>query len=116
VFDSYPLHDFVLLKAEEYKDGHDNTFTIYDPEKPLTASFIFNWHTTNDVFYLTLEIPEIEYVSFVINPDNSGGVDAKNWTEEHEYQTTYTATWDPTGHGEYWEYDDNGELIGHGNW
>ena len=116
VFDSYELHDFVLLEAEQYKDGHDNTFTIYDPEKPLTASFIFKWHTTNDVFYLTLEVPEIEYVSFEIYPDNHGGVVAKDWTEEHEYQTTYTATWDPSGHGEYWEYDKNGEVIAHGTW
>jgi len=115
LFDSYTLHDFVLLKAEQYKDGHDNTFTIYDPEKPLTASFIFNWHKTNDVFYLTFEAPQDIYVSFEINPDNSGSIDAKEWTEENEYQTTYAATWDSSGHGEYDEYE-NGVVVNHGTW
>lgn len=116
MIDGHQVHDIVFLEAEQYKDGHDNTFTVYDLDKPLTPALVFNWHKTNEVFYLTYEVPQDIYVSFTINPDNSGSIDAKNWTEENEYQTAYTASWDPSGHGEYWEYDDNGELIGHGNW
>ena len=115
LLDGHQVHDLIFLKAEQYKDGHDNLFIVYDLEKPLTPSLKFNWHKTNDVFYLTFEEPQDIYVSFVINPDNSGSIDAKEWTEEEEYQMTYTATWDPSGHGEYWEYD-NGEVIEHGNW
>ncbi len=115
LFDGHQLHDIVFLEAEQYKDGHENTFTVYDLDKPLTPALVFKWHKTDDVFYLTYEEPQDIYVSFVINPDNSGSVDAKEWTEENEYQTTYTASWDSSGHGEYDEYE-NGELIEHGNW
>ena len=113
--DGQQMHDLLFLKAEQYKDGHDNTFIVYDLDKPLTPSLIFNWHKTNDVFYLTYEVPQDIYVSFEIYPDNHGGVVAKDWTEENEYQTTYTATWDSSGHGEYDEYE-NGVVVNHGTW
>ena len=113
--DGHQMDNFIFIKAEQYKDGHDNTLTIYDQEKPLTASFIFKWHKTNDVAYLTFEEPQSIYLSYVVNPDNSGSVDAKEWTEDQEYQTTYTASWDSTGHGEYWEYE-GGEVTNHGTW
>ncbi len=109
------VDNFIFIKAEQYKDGHDNSITVYDPDKPLTIGFVMNWHKVNDVFYITYEEPQSIKVAFVINADNSGSIDAKEWTEEQEYQTTYTATWDASGHGEYWEYD-NGQQTDHGTW
>jgi len=119
LIDGHQVDNVLFMKAEQYKegheDGHDNSFLVYDLEKPLTVIFLIKWHVTNDVFYLTFEETEIVKVDFVINKDNSGSIDAKNWTEEHEYQTTYAASWDSSGHGEYWEYE-NGEVVYHGTW
>jgi len=117
LFDGHQMHDIVFLEAEQYKDGHDNTFTIYDLDKPLKPAIVFNWHKTDDGgFYLSYEEPQDIQVIITINPDNSGGIGAKDWSEEHMvYEQSYTATWDSSGHGEYWEYED-GEVIAHGTW
>ena len=112
--DGHEFNNFIFIKAEQYKDGHDNSLTVYDPDKPLTISFVMNWHTENDTYYITFEVPEEIRVEIVVNSDNSGSIDAKEWANE-EYDQTYSATWDSSGHGEYWEYD-NGEVISHGTW
>ncbi len=110
------VDNFIFIKAEQYKDGHDNSITVFDPHNPLTISFVMNWHKVNDIFYITFEEPQSIKVGFVIYADGSGSIDAKEWSEEHEdYEQTYTATWDASGHGEYWKYD-NGEETDHGTW
>ncbi len=115
IMDGHEIDNFLFIKAEQYKDEHDNSFIVYDWEKPGTPSLIMHWHTTDDLFYLTLELPENEKISFVINADNSGSIDAAVW-KNNEYVRTYTASWDATGHGEYKEYDENGAVINQGSW
>ncbi len=114
LFEGMQLHNFTFIMAEQYKDGSDNTFTIYDPENPGTVFMKFNWHESDGTFYLTIVVPGDIQVIIIVNADGSGSIEAKEW-ENGLYMLTYKAQWEASGHCEYWEYD-NGEEINHGSW
>lgn len=108
------LDNFLYMEANEALDGTSGEFVMYDPEEQgigLIASWVTN---SNGVYSLTFEMPGEVKIVLTTNLDNSGEISVYDWNET-EYLLSFNASWDSTGHGEYWEYD-AGELVDHGTW
>ncbi|MCD6346129.1 MAG: hypothetical protein J7L96_01785 [Bacteroidales bacterium] len=108
------LDNFLFIHATQKKDESGSVFTVWDPktgDKDMEISWqIMNDSSTQFVF----EVFDETYLSVDVNSDTSGTLEMKEWSSG-DYSTTYKATWEDTGHGQYWVYN-NGELVDEGSW
>ncbi len=112
--DGQYFDNFTYIRAEEAKDGSSSTITIYNPET-LGVLMYMSWHEqANGTIEFTFEIPQETILTMVVNTDGSGSMELKDWENGH-YELVFRVTWDASGHGEWWEYD-NGVLSDQGSW
>ncbi len=114
ILDGNAVHDFLFMEAVQYKDGSNNTFTVYNYENPGEVLFYLSWHESNGTAYMTFEVPNEMLFNIIVNSDGSGSIEVKDW-DNGSYQLRFKANWDASGHGEWEEYA-NGELYDSGSW
>ncbi len=112
--DGHDLTDFLFIHAFQKKDESGSDFLVYDTETGNEYMDI-SWNVMGDgaTGYDFVVFQETS-LKLIINADGSGSIEAKEW-ENGTFVLTYRATWDASGHGEYWEYD-NGQQTDHGTW
>jgi hypothetical protein len=108
-------NDFLYIEAEQTIDGNSGSMTLYDPElTELSCFWQWNWDA-NEVFHFTFEVPNEAKILIDVNPDGSG------FLEYHIYGTAgywrnLRIEWTAAGTGEWWEYDEAGNIIANGTW
>lgn len=111
--DGQVFNNFTYISAEEAKDGSYSKITVFDPENNDILTTM-SWYEENGSTNFTFEIPEGILLSIIVNADNSGSIELKEWINNH-WELSYEANWDSSGHGSWWEYFD-GVLSDQGNW
>ncbi|MEZ5196860.1 MAG: hypothetical protein R2764_10780 [Bacteroidales bacterium] len=112
--DGIPLVDFTYLYGEESQDGKSGMIRLYDPESN-SLGFETSWATENNVDTFRFYVPEELEIMVNQYPDNSGSLNAKEWTNG-QLVLSFSAIWTASGSGEAWEYYENGSMINHETW
>lgn len=108
------FNNFIYIEAEEYKDGSSSRFTLYDWETFDINMELRTQKKENEAIEYTLEMPARMIITLIINTDGSGNLQLKDW-EDIQYILTFESSWDASGHGEYWVYQD-GDIVDQGSW
>lgn len=114
-FEGTQANNFTYLLAEEFKDGSGSSFTVFDLENQGSFFMKMNWNESGGTTYFKLEVPQEVLVNIEVHANGSGKINVKEW-ENGEYLLSFSAIWDVSGHGEYWEYDGSGVLVNHDFW
>lgn len=108
------FNNFIYITAEEYKDGSSSRFTLFDFETSEINMDLSSKKQGDDIIGFTLEIPERGMILINVNNDESGSLEYKDWVN-NQYLLTFASSWDASGHGEFWEYED-AVIVEHGFW
>lgn len=109
------VSDFKYVEGLESKDGSSGYLFIYDPETHNMAAR-FDWAATSDNQYtLHYTVPGSVMISITVNPDDSGSINYYEW-DGSDFIPMFQAHWNADGSGEWWTYDSNGDVSGHGTW
>ena len=101
---------FTYIYAEEDKDGNSGSWTIYNPENPNEAVWIYNWSVdAQGIFTSTIQYDENAnndgVYEVVSNPDGGG-----SFTYRIEGSDQAIINWNADGSGDYWFYNE-GEPV-----
>ncbi len=109
--------NWTAFQGSETASGSNGDWTLYNTNSTTPLSKV-NWSTDSNgnltgtiIGYDSTGTQTDKYV-FVNNKDNSGEL------EEYTNGSTLIlkVTWTSSGAGAWWEYDDQGNLVGSGTW
>ncbi len=110
----FELTNFHFIHATQKKDESGSDFLVYDPETGNEYMDI-SWNIMPDGSTVyEFEVFQETWLKVIINADGSGSIEFREWAYG-DYVLTYKATWDTSGHGQYWEYED-GQVTDQGTW
>ncbi len=106
--------DWTMMEAQQNSDGSSGSMTVYE-DNTTNPEFEYTW-TNDGSGHITFEYISFgDYgskVSITSNPDNSGSMEYCEYVNG-QYVMTFKLIWTSNG-GEWWEYDYQGNEIGHG--
>ena len=112
--DGHDLVNFHYISAFQKKDESGSDFLVYDIETGNEYMDIaWNIMPDGSTVY-EFEVFQETWLKVVVNADGSGSIELKEW-ENGTYVLTYKATWEASGHGQYWEYE-SGLVTNQGTW
>jgi hypothetical protein len=112
--DGHQLTNFKYIEAIQLNDGSGSTFTIYDLDTGQWYMDITWTDDGNGNFDLTFTVFEEMKLYISVSSDGSGWLEYSEWIMS-AYQVTYKASWEASGHGQWWQYD-NGVPTDQGTW
>lgn len=111
----HSMNNFKYIQAEESKDGMSSRFTLYDfVTSGINMDLIWQEQTNGNSLF-TLEVPSEILLTIAVSNTGSGTLELKDWVNS-QYMLSFKSSWDASGHGEFWEFDDDGVPIDHGEW
>ena len=86
----------------------------------ISSSCVFailqwNWDA-NEVFHFMFESINVGKIFIDVNPDGSGFLEYHIYDGTTGYWRNLRIEWTAAGTGEWWEYDEAGNVIAHGTW
>jgi len=113
--------NFIFLRIEQNKNGTAGKFTLYDFENNTTDILMeWVWNTLpGDIFdfvgtFYDNGVPEAK-IKIISNPDNSGELYFFEYING-TFVLEFKAAWTASGSGEWWTYDENGNIVNQGSW
>ncbi len=107
--------NWTMLEASQTTDGSSGTITMYD-DNSTDIIFTLTWSKDSD------GTENYEYINpadgggkivFTVHPENSGDVQMYNHLDG-QYIVWMKVAWTASG-GEWWEYDEQGNVSNHGS-
>jgi len=112
----YTYNNWLFIHAEQAQDNSSGQLLIYEPVTDSVA-WIWSWDVDSQGVYHLVMISKSDQskVEVTVNPDESGHLKAYEEVAQN-YQLIFEANWLADGSGQWWQYDQNGQLIGSGSW
>jgi len=109
------VNNWKILHAERTLNGDHVVFTIYEVNNTEVAMILEWTNKTDGSSEMIMTVPTEMQLKVLKNADNSGSLEYYEWVN-NVFVMTFKSDWTATGSGQWWSYNQDGQLKDSGSW